>query len=317
MRAMAAVLVGLSLMFFAVAGHAQTYSGKRVLHIDSYHQGNTWNDRIVEAVRDTFADTGVELQVLHMDSKRNGSKDEIEAAALEAKALIESFKPDVVTTNDDNAARYLIAPYYRDEPLPFVFCGVNWDAAEYGFPYANVTGMVEVSPVLQIVELLTRYATGERIGLIAEDTLTKRKELEFHQRLFDIDYEQAYFVTTFAEWKDAFVRAQTEVDMLVILGVGALADFDDQAAAEFAQAETKIPTATDFEWLMHVSMLGVAKVPEEQGRWAAQAALKIMSGTPPNQIPLSYNKEGKLFFNPAIAARLGVTEPPPLAELVE
>ena len=303
----------------AVFGHAVTaapYDGRRVLHIDSYHLGNTWNDRIADAVRETLADSGVELKVIHMDTKRNPSKAFKEQAALKAREVIAEFKPDVVTASDDNASKYLIMPYYKNAELPFVFCGLNWDASTYGFPYANVTGMVEVSPVPQIVRLLKRYAKGDKIGYLTEDTLTKRKEMEYHRKLFGLEYDQVYLVNTFAEWKEAFRRAQDEVDMLIILGVAKLTDFDNDAAAQFAEAHTRIPTGTDFGWLMHVAMLGVGKVPEEQGRWAARAALRILDGVPPSQIPLAYNKEGKLYFNTKIAANLGISEFPPLAELV-
>ena len=129
---------------------------------------------------DTLAGTGVELKIIHMDTKRNPSEEFNRAAALRAKEVIESFRPDVVTTSDDNAAQYLIMPYYKDAELPFVFCGLNWDASTYGLPYANVTGMVEVSPIPQILRLLRSYAKGDRIGYLTEDTTTKRKELEYH-----------------------------------------------------------------------------------------------------------------------------------------
>jgi hypothetical protein len=296
---------------------AGPYDGKRVLHIDSYHEGNTWNDRIAAAVRETLAGTGVELKIIHMDTKRNPSEEFARAAALRAKAVIEEFKPDVVTASDDAASQYLIAPYYKDADLPFVFCGLNWDASVYGFPFSNVTGMVEVSPIPQIVRLLKGYARGDRLGYLTEDTPTKRKELEYHQKLFGITYDRVYLANDFAEWKEAFLAAQDEVDMLVILGVAKLTDFDDDEAKALAEAKTKIPSGTDFAWLMHVSMLGVGKLPEEQGRWAALAALKILDGTPPSRIPLAHNKEGKLYFNRKIAARLGITEFPPLAEIVD
>jgi ABC-type uncharacterized transport system substrate-binding protein len=57
-------------------------------------------------------------------------------------------------------------------------------------------------------------------------------------------------------------------------------------------------------------------VPEEQGRWAARAALKILDGVQPSRIPLTYNKEGQLYFNTKIAVRLGIKAAPPLAQLV-
>jgi ABC-type uncharacterized transport system substrate-binding protein len=312
---MTRLLLALSLAIL-LPSVVEAAEGSRVLHVDSYHRGNEWNDRIADAVVATLEDAGVEVRVVHMDTKRNPSEAFKRQAALEVVGVIEAWQPDVVTTSDDNAAKYLIAEHYKDAALPFVFCGLNWDAATYGLPFSNTTGMVEVTPIPQIIRLLRDYADGERIGYLTEDTPTKRKELANHEKLFGITYDRTYFVSDFAGWQDAYRLAQDEVDMLVLLGVAAVEDFDDEAAAELAESVTRIPTGTDFAWLMHFSMLGVGKLPEEQGEWAAKAALAIIGGAEPRQIPLAYNKEGKLYFNPKIAARLGVTEFPPLAELV-
>jgi len=293
-----------------------SFAGRRILHIDSYHVGNEWNDRILAAIEATLAGTGVELRTVHMDAKRHPGEAENQAAAQRVRQEIEAFHPDVVTASDDNAAQYVIAPWYKDAALPFVFCGLNWDASRYGLPYSNVTGMVEVSSIPQIVRLLRRYAKGDRLGYLAEDTATKRKELEYHEKLFGVRYDRVYLAKNFAEWREAFLAAQQEVDMLMVLGVGAILDWDEAAARALAEEHSRIPAGTDFSWLMGVALLGVAKVPEEQGRWAAQAALKILKGVPPSRIPVTYNKEGRFYYKPAIAARLGAGAPPPLAELV-
>ena len=312
----AVALMVLTTLMYAHDVASTGFKGKRVLHVDSYHRGNTWNDEIADAVSRVLADSGVEVKVIHMDTKRNKDEGFKKEAALRVKAEIEAFKPDVVTASDDNAAKYLIAPYYKDAELPFVFCGLNWDASTYGLPFRNVTGMVEVSPIPQILRLLRQYSKGDKIGFLTEDSLTKRKELEYHKSVFGVEYDAVYFVKTFDEWKESFAKAQTEVDQLLILGVAGVVAWDDEKAKQFAQAQTKIPTGTDFGWLMHVSMLGVGKLPSEQGEWAAQAALKILDGTPPSRIPLSYNRKGKLFFNKTISRSLGVTSFPAAANIV-
>ena len=69
----------------AASAAAADYEGKRVLHIDSYHRGNTCNDRIADAGRDTLAGTGIELKIIHLDTKRNPSEEFNRAAALEAE----------------------------------------------------------------------------------------------------------------------------------------------------------------------------------------------------------------------------------------
>ena len=306
-----------ALAAMGLTGGALGAERRRVLHVDSYHQGNEWNDRIAAAVTTTLEDADVEVRVFHMDTKRRDSEADKQAAGERAAALIAEYQPHVVTTSDDNAVKYLIMPHFRDADLPFVFCGVNWDASVYGLPYANTTGMVEVSPIPQILRLLERHAAGERIGYLAEDTPTKHKEKAHHEKLFGVTYDKAYFVSDFQGWTDAFRTAQGEVDVLLLLGVGALTDWDDARAREIAETETRIPTGTDFAWLMPYALLGVGKRPEEQGVWAARAALRILDGVEPTSIPVTHNTDGELLFNPRVAETLGVSDPPALARLVE
>jgi len=310
-------LILCALMVMPSAGGTRAQEGaRRVLHVDSYHAGNFWNDRIVAALQESLSGKAIELRVFHMDTKRRPSEGDIRASALEAMRIIDEFKPDVVTTSDDPAAQYLVMPYLRDAAVPVVFCGLNWDASAYGLPYRNTTGMVEVSPIPQILRLLRRHARGPRLGFLAEDTEVKRKELTYHERLFGVSYDKVYFVSSYAAWKDAFLRAQKEVDMLMILGVGAVPDWDLADARRLAEERSEIPSGTDFEWLTAVSLIGVVKSPQEQGRWVGQATLRILDGVQPSDIPLSYNREGELFFNDRIARRLGTKDIPPLARAV-
>ncbi len=289
---------------------------KRVLHIDSYHAGNQWNDGIFAALKETLSGKAIDLRVFHMDTKRRPSEGEIQASVREALRTIDEFRPHVVTVSDDPAAQYLVMSHLRDAAVPVVFCGLNWDASTYGLPYRNTTGMVEVSPIPQILNLLRRHARGSRLGFLAEDTEVKRKELTYHERLFGIVYDKTYFVKSHAAWREAFLRAQKEVDMLMILGVGAVPDWNPADASRLAEEKSEVPSGTDFEWLTAVSLIGVVKSPQEQGRWVGQATLRILEGVQPSDIPLSYNRDGELFFNDRIARRLGIKDLPPLARAV-
>ena len=154
--------------FSAVPSEA-SYNGKKVLFIDSYHEGYAWSDGITNGIKSVVDGKGMNLKVVRMDTKRNASEDFKKEAALKMKAVIEDFKPDVVIASDDNASKYLIEPYFKGSNLPFVFCGVNWDASGYGFPTSNVTGMIEVTPVPQLLEQLKPYAKGNRIGFLGPE----------------------------------------------------------------------------------------------------------------------------------------------------
>lgn len=314
-RTLLATAIGAALASGVRDGAAQ--EGPRVLHVDSYHAGNEWNDRIAAEARRVVEAAGGTWRIVHLDAKRQPAPEDIAAAAARTVALIEDWQPHVVTTSDDPAAEYLIKAHYRGTDLPLVFCGVNWDASVYGLPFTNTTGMVEVSAISQIVGLMRPHARGERLGIITEDTPTKRKEVAQHIRLFDMEYERTWFVSSFEAWVDAFMEAQEAVDMALLLGVGALTDWDDRRARHLALTQTAIPTGTDFMWLMPYALLGVGKRPEEQGRFAASTALAIAAGADPADIPIAYNTEGELLFNPRIARRLGIRDVPPLATLVD
>jgi hypothetical protein len=171
---------------FAATGFAD----KKVLFIDSYHVGYDWSDGVVDGVRQVLKDTETELRIFRMDTKRNQSEAFKRGAALQAKALIESFQPDVVIASDDNASKYLIQPYYRDADLPVVFCGVNWDASVYGYPYANATGMVEVELIEPLVAQLRQLAKGDKMGFLAIGGTTSEKDYAHHAKILGKPYDK-------------------------------------------------------------------------------------------------------------------------------
>ena len=77
----------------------------------------------------------------------------------------------------------------------------------------------------------------------------------------------------------------------------------------FVNANTTIPTGSAYDFMAHCTLFTFAKVAEEQGFWAAKAALKILDGTSPSQIPLEKNKEGKLIINMQIAQAMNANIP--------
>jgi ABC-type uncharacterized transport system substrate-binding protein len=303
------ITLGLLLIVsFASAGFAKSYNGKKILFVDSYHEGYAWSDGITEGIKKTLDGTGVELKIIRMDTKRNTSVDFKKEAAGKVKAAIESFKPDVVIVADDNASKYLVMPYFKDADIPFVFCGVNWDAAVYGYPYKNATGMVEVTPIPQILEQLRPYAKGDRMGMIGPDIATAHKEADNYRKIFGYEVTD-YYAKDFEDWKKGFKELQGKVDMLIIDSDGGLyKDHADEMKA-FVEANTQIPTGSAYDFMAPYALLTYGKVAQEQGAWSAQTALEILDGKSPADIPLVKNKEGSLIINIRIAKTVGAEVP--------
>ena len=282
----------------------------RCLFVSSYHPGYAWSDGVQRGI-DAVLRGRCELRQFDMDTKRHKTQADKEAAARRARALIEQWHPQVVIAADDNAARYLIAPYFRDAAIPFVFCGVNWSVAEYGFPYSNVTGMIEVAPVRSLIreaQLLT--GNGDRFFYLAADTATERKNLARFQKVAEalglsVEYR---LVSRRDQWVAAYRRAQDH-PYLVIGSHASIADWNFAAARRAIAGHTRRLSVTSHEWIMSMSMLGFTKIPAEQGRWAAEAALAILEGVKPPEIPIIANQRWDLWMNESLLREAGIELP--------
>ncbi len=291
-------------------GTLGNYAGKKILYVDSYHEGYAWSDGITKGVRTVLEGTGVELKVHRMDTKNNPSEDFKKQAGVQAKAVIEEFVPDVVILSDDNAVKYLLAEFYKDASLPFVYCGLNWDSSLYGLPYKNTAGMVEVALTNQLIDKLKQYAPSGRMGYLSADTETERKNLENYNKLLKLNFTQTAFAKNFTEWKNAFQKMQGEVDILIFENNAGIPDWNDEEAEKFALENSKIPSGTLNDWIMKTVLIGYTKVPEEQGEYIAQTALKILDGVSPASLPEVTNKKGDLMLNLKIAKKLNLAFTP-------
>lgn len=300
------VVVGLFFVASVLCNLAQ--AGKRVLYVDSYHEGYEWSDDITDAIKSVMENHEITLRIFRMDSKRNTDEAFIRRAALQAKEIIDTFKPDVVITSDDNAARYLIVPYFKNAALPFVFCGINYSADSYGFPCSNVTGMLELTPVIKLIYSLKHFRRIVRVGYLARDNFTTRKEGEYTRHDVREDFIERY-VQTFNEWKAEFKRLQSEVDVLIVGNTAGMKDWVETEAEQFALENTHIPTGCLLDWMTPIAFLGATRSAKEQGTYAAATALKILSGTPPATIPVVRNVQANIIINMRIAKKLGIKVP--------
>lgn len=284
-------------------------AAKKCLFVSSYHQGYAWSDGVERGLR-AILKGKCEYRQFDMDTKRRKSTAEKKESAQKAKAIIESWKPDIVITADDNAAKYLIKPFYKDHELPFVFCGVNWTAKEYGFPYSNVTGMIEVAPIVPMLERAMGIVTNlRRAFYVGANTLTEKKNLErFKEASKNLGFELEWaLVDTTEQWVDAYERAQ-QTDLAIIGSNAGIAGWDVDKAQSGVLGLTKKLSVTNHEWMMPFAIMGVTKMPEEHGEWAGKAALAILDGVSPAAIPIVPNNRRDIWVNQRIieAAQLSL-----------
>jgi hypothetical protein len=295
---------------FSWAAPDPALKGKKVLHIDSYHDGYKWSEDIAKGIAKVFNGTGVELKRFTMDTKRHGKEEEKKEAGKKARDMIESFKPDLVITSDDNAVKYVQVEYYKDSKIPFIFCGVNWDASKYGLPNKTSTGMIEVDYFQEVYDNLRRFAKGDKIGYIGGDNETDRttsqmmKDKFLHEKLAKI-----YLVKNYEDFKVQYKKAQTEVDMLYFNNTGAILGWNNEDGGKFVLKEGKIPSGSNSLDPPPFVLMTLGKYGGEQGEWAAKAGLKVLKGTPVEKIPSETNKRLLFIINTELANKLKVVFP--------
>lgn len=284
-----------------IKNESTVYSGKKVLWVDSYHEGFPWSDGIGLGIQEVFVNKEIQFKTVHMDSKRNKSPELIRRAALEALEVIEAFEPDAIIASDDNAQKYLAVPYLLQKQIPIIFCGVNDDATMYGYPLGNVTGMLEVEPIDALLKMLGKYAKGKRVGYLTGNTETEAKTIAKYQQDIFGGTLQVYSAETFEDFKHFFLRAQNEVDMMLLPTHAGIVDWKDDAAEEFILEHVRVPTGSFSDYMNRYVLFTMANSPVEQGNYAANSVLRVFNGEKIQNMPISANKTGDTTINLKIA----------------
>ena len=297
--------------FVVLLTSIQTASARSCLFLASYHKGYEWQDGIEEGMRSTLGNKCT-IEAFYLDTKRNTGADYAKSTAEKARRLIDSMQPDVVIASDDNASRYVIEPYYRESDIPFVFCGVNWSAEKYGFPYPNVTGMLEIisiDPLLKVIQtVLPDASNGIFIG---GDVPSTRSNYERYKKAFSsrgIDVRDG-MVTSFDAWKQNVSDAQETADFIILANKAGIVDWNQDAATTHVRQNIKRFTVGHHEFMVTLNMFSMTKIPQEQGEWAAKVAIKILEGSKPSEIPIVANRRWNIYANTGLLDKAGIQLP--------
>ena len=182
--------------------------GRRMLLVHSYHQGYHWVDTITEGVQTALKGTGMELDIFYMDAKRHTDEAWKIDAGQRAKKRVDEFHPDIILASDDDACQYF-ATFYLNTPMPVVFTGVDADPSKYGFPAANVTGVIERPHFKESLALAQRLRPIKRIAVLSCHDSTSTLALGFmKQEPLDVEVAEWLMVDDFDAWKKAVERLQ-------------------------------------------------------------------------------------------------------------
>lgn len=290
----------------------------KVLHIMSYHADWVWNQDQLNGFKDALEGVDIEYKVFEMDTKRRTSQEWMEQVGQEARDLIDTWQPDLVYTNDDNAQEY-VAKHYVNTDIPFVFSAVNAAPETYGFAGStNVTGVLEQEHFVETVRLLKEIAPDvKKIVVIVDDGPTWPPVLERmkgkQSQLPDVEFISWDVILTFEEFRQKMTEYQTTVDAVGLIGIFRFKDEHGenvpyQDVLRWTAENSNLP---DFAfWKDRISygtLCTVAVSGYEQGLAAGKIARGILvEGKSPSGYPMEPTVKGEPVVSLARAKKLGI-----------
>lgn len=289
---------------------------KKCFHLESYHQDYAWSYKLTKALNEQLKGK-CEIVRFDMDTKRNKSEAYKKQIALKAKAKILAWQPDIIIATDDNASKYVIKPFFKDHRIPVVFAGINWNVDAYGYPYSNATGMVEVAPIQALLKKAKWiHGSPKNAFYIGANVISEEKNLQrFKEVTKKLNIELHYkLVNTTQEWIEAYKNAQN-YDFVIIGSNAGINDWNKKAVIKEIIVETKKLSITVHDWVMDYTILGLTKLPEEQGDWAGKVVIAIFGGVSPSEIPIVSNRKWDVWVNENILSTTTIAIPKKLLKI--
>lgn len=277
----------------------------------SYDDSYPWQQDIKEGIIESL-DGHAKFHFYSMNTLGLKATEDIEQRGKDALEWAAELSPDAIIVADDNAMKYVALAEEHAHTTPVIFCGVNWPADSYDLPQPNLSGMVEISPVQYVLDILEGVLNkGDHVVILGADRPTDRAQA----RGFIEVAEQAglnatsLLVSDYKQWEQAFLESQDNATLVYALNNAGIQGWDHKRAVELAQRNTKVITVSEYAWMAPYVLVSATKRGQEQGTWAALEALRLTqaNNSPPG--PLMVNREVEYAINHSIRESAEITLP--------
>ncbi len=312
------ILIGVTGVFFLMTAGLPSLAAKRtscrVLVVMSYDPAYNWVVEVKEGIESVLSGT-CQITYFYLDTKQNlpGGPQK----AREAYALYQKLKPDGVIAVDDNAQSMFVVPYLKDKvKTPVMFCGVNAEPEQYGYPGSNVSGILERFHVSQSLALATQLLPSlKTFAFFVYDSPTGKAVLEELNRkahTFPVRFVAARMPKNLNEMLTMANEVRDQCDTLFIPTLQGITDKEGRPLSDreiipvLAQAFGKPIIGGSSINIKYGILCGVVESGQEQGATAARMLKDAMAGTPVAGIPITTNRRGRVMINVTVLKAFGI-----------
>jgi PAS domain S-box-containing protein len=292
--------------------------GKKILVLQSYHQGYEWDDEIYRGIKNFFkGNDNLDLYVENMDFLRNSSAENLKAFEdlLRVRYSENKIKPDVIIVSDDPAFNFLLS--IRDKlfkSIPVVFCGINNFKPERLKGHKKITGVNESVSVKETVGIALKLREKARKMAVVSDTgfkinleIFKRIEPEFKDKI-----EIIYLSELETDELALNLKRLGPDDIVLYLGylqTPCGVKLSVKQSAELITGATDAAVFGCWDFLIPFGVVGGKVVHGfSQGEAAAEIALEVLKGWRVESIPVKMESPNRYVFDDVLIHKYHLPE---------
>ncbi len=314
------IILNMLLCLFVVpALHAETAVKKRILLVNSYHRGTSWTDSVVNGINSELSAGGkdIELYSEYMDTKRYFDEEYFQKLFEIYQYKFSKIPFDAVIVSDNNALDFMRRYHRKLFPdTPLVFCGINNFSTSILEGHPLFTGVVEEIDIRSTLEIaLKLHPDVTRIISINDTTTTGiavKNEVLKIVPLFEgrVDFE---FFENFdiAELKEKVWKLPRDS---IILFSGVTRDrsgqfFAYEESIAHIYSESSVPIYSFWDTYLGKGIVGgMLTNGYDQGKAAAQIAIRILEGEAVQTIPVVRDSPNSYMFDYQQLKLFGVSQ---------
>lgn len=285
----------------ATAGAAEF----KVLVVMSYEEHNPWVREIREGIDSVLGGTS-EITYFYMNTKEDRAGGPKKAG--EAHALYGRLQPHGVIAADDDAQAMFVVPFLLNKTAtPVVFNGVNAAAEKYGYPSAQVSGVLERAHVRESLAFAKQLVpTIQSACFVTNDVpagAALRTQVEAEKDSYPVRIRTFHLVKSAGELEELGTTLRTSCDAVFIDSLEGIAGKDgkplnNREVLMVLRAVYGGPLLGGNRYQVEQgAWAAVVKTGQEQGETSAEMLLQALRGTPVEKIPVVTNSKGQRVIN--------------------
>lgn len=310
----------------------QSLDRHRILVLNSYHIGMTWEDRLNEGMVAALRESTLSFDIFieYMDTERLPRK-RLFPHLVSLYAEKYTTSPDIILATDDNAVDFLLA--HRDTlfpGVPVVFSGLNTAKKEHRVQVEGFTGLTESVDVKCTLDLIIKlHPDVKQVIAIADATIGSQVRLQHYRDVASEIAKHTPHVTfsDFANWTFSELIEQLKTlpshTALLYLSANRDRNGDLPPPAGSLTVLTNNSTAPIYTlWQSHGigdgAIGGFVADGVVHGRLMGEYAVRVLQGESVNDLPIIHNVGNRPIFdyNMLMAHRIDIDSLPPGRRLI-